>query len=162
GDVHSGEPGGVESRFELVAIPLAHRDRVFLGAVALRRTDRHADGAVGVVDGVDAGAERDLAVRWVAPVAYAPLELSFLVVEDEPPSGEKCAMEPGEAGDVLLPRRTEAEDAAADDRGVLPRWVELVQRRDPERRVGDALPAAVDHVGGHVAAVHVEAVLAER
>ena len=63
---------------------------------------------------------------------------------------------------VLLAGAAEAEDAAADDRSVASRWVQLVQGADPEPCARCALPAAIDHVGGCVAPVDIEAFFAER
>ena len=114
-----------------------------------------------VVYRVDATAQRDLAAGWLVPAPYVPAEGLFLVVQDEGPAGQEGVVQLCECLDVLFTGAAEAQDTAADDRRVAPRRLQRMQRRHPERRVGCPLPAALDHVGGRVAPVNVEACFAQ-
>ena len=101
-----------------------------------------------------AGRKVDVMVPVSPAAVHAALAASALL---ELGTVEERIVELSQCLDVLLPGAAETEDAAAEDRGVLPRRVEFVQRRDPQRGVGDAAAAAFEHVGRHVAAVDVEA-----
>ncbi|MBA3787787.1 MAG: hypothetical protein H0X21_03720 [Actinobacteria bacterium] len=105
-DVDGPKAGGVQQRYEFVAVPLAHCQRVLL-APPVRRlgADRHVDAAVFLVDGVDAAAQRDLAVGRLVPVANVPAERLLLVVEDERAAGKELAFYADKAIQPELPAR---------------------------------------------------------
>jgi len=120
------------------------------------------DATILLIDGVDTDGQRDLAARRPPPISHAPAKRLFLVVEYKRPAGQERVVKLSKCLNVLLARAAETKDPAADNRGLAPRPVDLVQRRHPERRVGSSSPTALDHVGRGVASVDVEASLTQR
>jgi hypothetical protein len=131
-DVDGFKARAMQHRHELVAVPLAHRQSVLLSpAIKSLCADRHVDAAVVLVDCIDPDGQRDLTLGGIAPISYAPAKWLFLVVEDKRSPRQESLVQLSQRVNVLFTGAAETEDPAADDRGVVPRRVELVQWRYP-------------------------------
>src|SRR3954453_8591711 len=71
--VDGRKAGPMQERYELVPVPLAHGQGVVFTAPVLGvGPDRQMDAAVGLVDVVDADAQRDLAAGRFTPIPHVP------------------------------------------------------------------------------------------
>src|SRR6478609_8573687 len=162
-DADRNEADRLQQGQQLVAIPVTHSESVLFEApVSCLGANRHVYTTIAFFNQVDPSAQRDLAAGRLTPVPDLPIEWPFVVVEDERASGEKRVVQSSDGPAVLLASAAEAENAAADDRRILSRRVEVVQRRHPQPRARRTLPAALDHVGGRVASVDLEALASQR
>jgi hypothetical protein len=118
------------------------------------------DAAVILVDGIDAAAEGDRIAERVTATTNLPLPGRLFVVEQERAAGKKRVVEALDRFDVLFACAAEAEDAAAKDRLVATPRAKIVELRDPQRGIGNALATTGEHVNRRVTAVRIEALVA--